>query len=188
MSPVTLSFPQFPECSVHVTVWCKISNTAAIKQQLMEGNQNYGHFAFINSDMVTSKAHLYSAIYRTLTNQVNGTMTSRNLNSEATISLSMNNKKITDNLKKFGINEHSERIIVLEFFEENGVDHCDSLKTLIEGEEAEFTDAFLRAHINWGELIKVYKLDKNKEMYYKEEQNREELFNVLNGSIQLNGF
>lgn len=186
MAPTLLNLPQFPDHSVEVSIWTAVSNAADIKRELIEANPQYGHFAFINADMVVSKAHLYSALHRALTNSKNDTMTSKTLNTEATIALSPNNKKITDNLKKFGLTETSERLLVVEFIPTNQKEsHYDSLSTMVKGTEVDVADEVLWQGINWDEVIKVYKLDKAKKEQYQ--TNQALLFNLLNGAIQLSG-
>lgn len=103
------SFPQYPQYQVLVTIFENVTNTSALRNELLAGNTDY-EYAFVSTSTVspiclcfaTIKAnenitkvysieHLLAGVYRAITDSEAGFLRTRNLHSEIIFCLSPNN-------------------------------------------------------------------------------------------------
>ena len=113
MSNQTITFPQFPNHSIYISLFKGLSSNSIkqIKQELVSGNKAYD-YCFLNTKHIVSLEHLYSSIHRSILNYTNNNMAAKTLNTEIIFNLSPINN-IVDALKNFGIREDCPNVIII---------------------------------------------------------------------------
>lgn len=157
MSSSHLSFtiPQFPQFKISIHKFSNVTNAAEIKQNLLSGNQEY-NFAFINSSTIVSSEQLIAAIYRTLLDYTQDKIRTKTLHSEVIFSLSPT-QNIMDSLKRFGIQDDSKELVVINI-SENGAKDDYNLQ-IISGEEVKVDDDEFAKTVDYKVIKKNYKFD-----------------------------
>ena len=179
MTSEVIKFPQFPEFTIHISLFINISleNITTIKSNLISSTDNHNkyEYCFLNTKYIISKEHLFQSIYKSLLNYTSKLgLSTRNLNSEIIYNLSPINN-IGDALKRFGISEDCPNCIVIKIInnkEEEITKVLDrvntDLKEIIDGELIELNDQYIFENfIDLAKFRKLYKLndvaDLNKE-------------------------
>ncbi|KAI9861416.1 MAG: hypothetical protein M1813_005313 [Trichoglossum hirsutum] len=78
------------ELPIHISLFRDVENSAFLKQQLLDGNEEF-EYAFIDASVILSTVHALAAAYRAVTDLLNSRIRSRNLHSEIVFALSPNN-------------------------------------------------------------------------------------------------
>lgn len=179
MTSEVIKFPQFPEFTIHISLFINISleNITTIKSNLISSTDNHNKYdyCFLNTKYIISKEHLFQSIYKSLLNYTSKSgLSTRNLNSEIIYNLSPINN-IGDALKRFGISEDCPNCIVIKIINNKeeeitkALDRANTdLKEIIDGELIELNDQYIFENfIDLAKFRKLYKLndvaDLNKE-------------------------
>ncbi|KAG7661528.1 CGI121 [[Candida] subhashii] len=163
MSNQTITFPQFPNHSIYISLFKGLSSNSIkqIKQELVSGNKAYD-YCFLNTKHIVSLEHLYSSIHRSILNYTNNNMAAKTLNTEIIFNLSPINN-IVDALKNFGIREDCPNVIIIkvlpteECTEDKISEITENLSALL-GEGVE--KASLDDELMFNELVDIKKLKK----------------------------
>lgn len=183
MTSEVIKFPQFPEFTIHISLFINVSseNITTIKSNLIsatDNDHNKYDYCFLNTKYIISKEHLFQSIYKSLLNYTSKSgLSTRNLNSEIIYNLSPINN-VGDALKRFGISEDCPNCIVIKIINNNDKENSEETKTLekvttdlkeiIDGELIELNDQYIFENfIDLAKFRKLYKLndvvDLNKE-------------------------
>lgn len=151
--PLQLRFPQFPQFAVIVHKFSSVRNAKQIKDELLQGNETYD-FAFITAKTIVSIEQLSSAIYRALLDHTKDRIRTRTLHSEVIFSLSPSSN-IGDALRKFGIQDDSEDLVIVKILETE----VPYDLSIVDGEEVEVTDEEFERTVDYGIIKNNYKID-----------------------------
>lgn len=144
--------PQFPEKSIEVVFYNNVSNATEIRSNITELP-----YAFINARTICSVEQLMSAIYRVMVEASYNRLRTKSFHSEVLLALSPTSN-IGDAFKKFGINDDSKQIIVVQIIDDKDSQFDnDSVK----GDIIDFNDENLEKFCDIDTIIKVYKLEKH---------------------------
>ncbi|KAK3341997.1 kinase binding protein CGI-121-domain-containing protein [Lasiosphaeria hispida] len=112
MSLETIQIEHVPATHrVHVALFRDVSNADFLQSQLLARNADF-EYAFIDASSVASRLQLLSAVYRALTNLIDGTLQTNNVHSEVVISLSPSNN-IAEAYRRWGITLGKTKDIVV---------------------------------------------------------------------------
>uniref|UniRef100_A0A060TEH1 EKC/KEOPS complex subunit CGI121 n=1 Tax=Blastobotrys adeninivorans TaxID=409370 RepID=A0A060TEH1_BLAAD len=135
---VVITFPQYPQIPVVITLFEDVKNAGFLREQLVSGNTDY-NYAFINPRTILSEEHLRTALYRVLTDRAAGALRTKSLQSEVLFCLSANNN-IMDALKRFGITDDLTCLYAIKIVEEGDPeDFVKFLQSSVDGTELEIT-------------------------------------------------
>lgn len=111
--------PQFPEYTIYIEKFSHVKNVAELRSQLA-----HLPFAYIDARTILSLEQLTSAVYKAILETEYNRMRTRNIHSECILSLSPSSN-IGDALKRFGIKESSDELVVVKI-----VKNMDTIKSL----------------------------------------------------------
>lgn len=163
-----IKFPQFGEYTVFLSYFQGIENEvlSTVKKELVAGNKIYD-FCFLNSNHIISLEHLYSSIYRSISNLENDCMRAKTVNTEIIFNLSPINN-IMDALKRFGVDESLDKTIVIKIFKTSEVSdeilqstnrHLLNLLQVDPSQNLKLDDSLLFELVNIDKFKKIYKLN-----------------------------
>ncbi|ONH67209.1 hypothetical protein BON22_2952 [Cyberlindnera fabianii] len=151
---LTLSFPQFPQFTINIHKLASVKNGQDLRAKLLAGEPTH-NFAFINAQTVVSVEQLSAAIYRAILDYTGDRIRTRTLHSECIFALSPT-QNIVDALKRYGIQDDSEDLIVVKVIEDGKDDPAYDL-SVVEGEEVTVSDDELQKTANIALIKKVSK-------------------------------
>lgn len=163
-----IKFPQFGEYTVFLSYFRGIENEvlSTVKKELVAGNKVYD-FCFLNTNHIISLEHLYSSIYRSISNLENECMRAKTVNTEIIFNLSPINN-IMDALKRFGVDESLDKTIVIKIFKTSEVSdeilqstnrHLLNLLQVDPSQNLKLDDSLLFELVNIDKFKKIYKLN-----------------------------
>lgn len=163
-----IKFPQFGEYTVFLSYFRGIENEvlSTVKKELVAGNKIYD-FCFLNTNHIISLEHLYSSIYRSISNLENDCMRAKTVNTEIIFNLSPINN-IMDALKRFGVDESLDKTIVIKIFKTSEVSdeilqstnrHLLNLLQVDPSQNLKLDDSLLFELVNIDKFKKIYKLN-----------------------------
>lgn len=163
-----IKFPQFGEYTVFLSYFQGIENEilSIVKKELVAGNKVYD-FCFLNTNHIISLEHLYSSIYRSISNLENDCMRAKTINTEIIFNLSPINN-IMDALKRFGVDESLDKTIVIKIFKTSEVSdeilqstnrHLLNLLQVDPTQNLKLDDSLLFELVNIDKFKKIYKLN-----------------------------
>lgn len=85
-----IRLPHLPEHPLRVCLFKDVKNASFLRTQLLEGNFEF-EYAFLDASTLISRNHALAACFRTINDQLNNRLKSRNVHSEIVFSLSPNN-------------------------------------------------------------------------------------------------
>ncbi|CAJ2500760.1 Uu.00g036130.m01.CDS01 [Anthostomella pinea] len=158
----TIRLEHVPEThSVHVAVFKDIENAEFLHQQLLGRNADF-EYAFIDASSVVSRLQVLSAIFKSITVQLNGAMKTPNIHSEIVSSLSPT-KNISEAYRRYGITPTSKNIIVVRvLISPSTLTAEDVEKHLVDnvqGVSRPLDDKTLSGFTDWSKIRKYYKLN-----------------------------
>lgn len=159
---LVLEIPVFDKFKTVAVLVKNVENLQVIKENLIKPNKDYD-YGFINTNNVVSLEQIYSAYYKIMLDESNGSMKSRTLHTEFIYALSPF-KNIMDCLNKFGISKTSNSLLILKITkeEEYSQDYLNSqlnnIKSIVVGDFVELNDANLQKSVDVKTLEKNYKL------------------------------
>ncbi|KAK6205446.1 kinase binding protein CGI-121-domain-containing protein [Scheffersomyces amazonensis] len=162
------SFAQFPQFQVFIALFADVRSEtlSTVKSELVGANKQYD-YCFLNTNHLVSVEQLYSSIYRSISNFVNETMRAKTLNTEIIFNLAPINN-IMDALKRFGVDESCNNVIVIKVINSHDVvdntfdNEFTNLLSLLEVSESssiELSDNILFSLVNIPKLKKLFKLN-----------------------------
>lgn len=168
MSYSTLKFRQYPEYTVYYSLFSDISveKVNQVKQQIISGNLEYD-YCYLSIKYIASIEVLSQAIYKAIQNYKNGVMKANTLNAEIILNLSPINN-IADALKKFGIDDTRNEVLVVSILKSEQVNDSNLQainQQLIEQfditskQNIDLTDDLLYKQLDVQKFKKVYKLN-----------------------------
>ena len=163
-----IKFPQFGEYTVFLSYFQGIKKEvlSTVKKELVAGNKVYD-FCFLNTNHIISLEHLYSSIYRSISNLENECMRAKTVNTEIIFNLSPINN-IMDALKRFGVDESLDKTIVIKIFKTSEVSdeilqstnrHLLNLLQVDPSQNLKLDDSLLFELVNINKFKKIYKLN-----------------------------
>jgi EKC/KEOPS complex subunit CGI121/TPRKB len=163
-----IKFPQFGEYTVFLSYFQGIKKEvlSTVKKELVAGNKVYD-FCFLNTNHIISLEHLYSSIYRSISNLENECMRAKTVNTEIIFNLSPINN-IMDALKRFGVDESLDKTIVIKIFKTSEVSdeilqstnrHLLNLLQVDPSQNLKLDDSLLFELVNIDKFKKIYKLN-----------------------------
>lgn len=163
-----IKFPQFGEYTVFLSYFQGIEKEvlSTVKKELVAGNKVYD-FCFLNTNHIISLEHLYSSIYRSISNLENDCMRAKTVNTEIIFNLSPINN-IMDALKRFGVDESLDKTIVIKIFKTSEVSdeilqstnrHLLNLLQVDPSQNLKLDDSLLFELVNIDKFKKIYKLN-----------------------------
>lgn len=149
------------ELVIYVTCYEDVQNASFLRQQLLAGNQAF-NYAFIDATTILSRRHLLTSCFRALNDHLHDRLKSNNVQSEVVFCLSPNNN-IGDAFRRFGIQDSSQKLIVVKVGDGDSVTKEsveEHLTGAIEGTKVEFADEWLAQACDLEKVRKTYKIVK----------------------------
>ncbi|KAK1752762.1 kinase binding protein CGI-121-domain-containing protein [Echria macrotheca] len=163
MSLETLEIDHIPSSHrIHAALFHDVSNTDFLHAQLLARNPDFD-YTFLDASSVISRLHVLSAIYRAVTTQLEGSLTTATPHSEVVLSLSPNNN-IADAYRRWGITPGKTKdIIVIKIVSGTEVptpeDIWAHLTGAIKGTPAPLSDEEIAKATDWPKVRKYYSLN-----------------------------
>ncbi|KAK0509046.1 hypothetical protein JMJ35_008417 [Cladonia borealis] len=148
-----------PDLAVHVALYTEVQNAAYLRDQLLQGNQDF-EYALIDASVIISTTHVLAAVFRAANDHLNKRLKSRNVHSEIVFSLGANNN-IAQSLRSFGITAMTSNLLAIKLSTDPSITSLtvsQHLSTSIKGTLVEFSDANLANTADIAKIKKLYRL------------------------------
>lgn len=157
-----IEIPLFNKYKTFAVLVNNVENLQTIKENLIKGNTDFD-YGFLNTKNIVSLEQIYSAYYKIMLDESNGSLKSRTLHTEIIYALSPF-KNIMDCLNKFGISKTADSLLILKIVKEEDYNteylfsQLNNIKSIIVGNFVELTDENLQKSVDVKTLEKNYKL------------------------------
>ncbi|KAK9462716.1 kinase binding protein CGI-121-domain-containing protein [Lipomyces oligophaga] len=158
-SILSTSLPLFPSTKLHLALYTDVTNSLAIRSNLLSGNKSYS-YAFLDPTTTLSLTHVFAAIYRAFTARAAQSMRTKTLNTELVFSMSPS-MNIADGLRKFGIKDDSTSLLVIRIDEDgtlSSLELANALDEIIAGNRIQISDESLAKLVDCEVVRQNYKI------------------------------
>lgn len=163
LSKLHLAHLPAPHNTIYVALFTDLQNGQFLRQQLIDGNQNF-EYAFIDASSVVSTTHVLSACFRAMNDWIHDRLRSRNVHSEIVFGLGTNNN-IAASLKSFGVHVDTRHMLAIKVAGTWRTDPSTEwaqiqshLQSHVLAQPLPFTDQSLSGLTDWPKVSKLYKL------------------------------